>query len=193
MKSTLRLILVVALLLAAAPAVAGKGGPTVEGFWGGAGHAIYPDGTIVEIVEVEASLLQDGYFFFGEASFTVILGDSDQVTQDAQMSGHIKGNALTGLGSEMTGGSITLHGNTDDAAGRGMMGGEITINGNVGNAAGIGMKDGSIWIKGNAGKNVGASMSGGRIDIGGNYEDIARDFPPGCVFHKGRPVIPQSL
>ena len=97
MKSTLRLILVVALLLAAAPAVAGKGGPTVEGFWGGAGHAIYPDGTIAEIVEVDASLSQDGYFFFGEASFTVILGDSDPVTQDAQMSGHIKGNALTGL------------------------------------------------------------------------------------------------
>ena len=97
MKSILRFFVAVAFLATAATAIAGKGGPTVEGDWTGAGQAVYPDGTSAVILEVEASLLQDGHFFYGEASFIVSIGESDPFPQGAQMSGHIKGNALTGL------------------------------------------------------------------------------------------------
>lgn len=97
MKYALRLILAVAFLLAATTAVAGKGGPSVEGNWIGAGQAMYPDGTMVEIVYVGATLFQNGNFIYGFASFSVDFGGDDPVDQEGQMSGHIKGNAVTGL------------------------------------------------------------------------------------------------
>ena len=94
MKYALRLVLAVAFLMTAATAVAGKGGPNVEGYWVGAGQAMYPDGLSVEILEVQAWLFQDGKFFYGDAMFTV---EGAPEPLGGQMSGHIKGNAVTGL------------------------------------------------------------------------------------------------
>ena len=62
MKFRLLSILAIGLLIVFAPAQAGKGGPIAEGFWQGAGQAIYPDGTFAEITRVEALLFQDGNF-----------------------------------------------------------------------------------------------------------------------------------
>jgi hypothetical protein len=90
----LKVLLAVILLLAAGSIAAGKGGPLASGYWDGSGHAIYPDGTIVEITRVEAVLFQDGNFIYGNAGFT-IEGVADP--QLAQMSGRMNGNALKGV------------------------------------------------------------------------------------------------
>ena len=93
----LKVLLAAVFLLSAGAAVAGKGGPIVSGAWEGTGLAIYPDGTIAEIVHVGALLFQDGNFIYGEAKFAVIIGEDDPVTNAGQMSGHISGNAVKGL------------------------------------------------------------------------------------------------
>jgi hypothetical protein len=85
------------LLLAASVAVAGKGGPIISGYWEGSGQAIYPDGTIADIVLVQALLSQNGNFIHGGAEFAVIIGDGGEASQEGQMSGHLSGNALTGV------------------------------------------------------------------------------------------------
>jgi len=93
----LKVLLIAFFLLSAGAAVAGKGGPIVTGAWEGSGQAIYPDGTIAEIILVEAFLVQDGNFIHGGAVFTVIIGENDPVANEGQLSGHISGNALKGL------------------------------------------------------------------------------------------------
>jgi hypothetical protein len=97
MKYKLLSILAIAFLTVAGAAVAGKGGPIAAGYWEGAGQAMYPDGTSAEITFVEALLFQDGNFIYGGAAFTVIVGENEPTTQESQMSGHISGNALTGV------------------------------------------------------------------------------------------------
>ena len=97
MKFRLLSMLAISLLLVFAPAWAGKGGPIAEGYWVGAGQAIYPDGTIADITRVEALLFQDGNFIYGDAEFDVVVDGYPMVTQQGQMSGHIHGNALTGV------------------------------------------------------------------------------------------------
>jgi hypothetical protein len=93
----LKVLLAVGLLLAAGPAIAGKGGPSASGAWGGQGQAIYPDGTIADITLVEAVLVQNGAFISGYASFHVEI-DGDQLEpQEGQMSGHINGNKISGV------------------------------------------------------------------------------------------------
>ena len=93
----LKVLLAAVFLLSAGAAVAGKGGPLVSGAWEGNGLAIYPDGTIAEITHVAAFLFQDGNFMHGGAEFTVVIGESDPVINEGQMSGHIKGNAVKGV------------------------------------------------------------------------------------------------
>jgi hypothetical protein len=97
MKYKVLSILAIALLAIAGSALAGKGGPIAAGYWQGHGQAIYPDGTSAEITFVEAILFQEGNFIHGGAAFTVVIGENDPVTQEGQMSGHIQGNALTGV------------------------------------------------------------------------------------------------
>lgn len=97
MKFKLLSILAIALLIVFAPAYAGKGGPIAEGLWLGAGHAVYPDGTIAEITRVEALLSQDGNFIYGYAEFDVTIDGYQMDTQVGQMSGHLMGNKITGV------------------------------------------------------------------------------------------------
>jgi hypothetical protein len=97
MKFKVFSILAIGLLLVFAPVYAGKGGPIAEGFWQGAGQAIYPDGTNADITRVEALLFQDGNFVYGDAEFEVVIGDQPPVTQQGQMSAHIYGNVIKGV------------------------------------------------------------------------------------------------
>jgi hypothetical protein len=97
MKFKLLSILAIALLIVFAPAYAGKCGPIAEGLWQGAGHAIYPDGTIAEITRVEALLSQDGNFIYGYAEFDVTIDGLQMDTQQGQMSAHMMGNKITGV------------------------------------------------------------------------------------------------
>ena len=93
----LQALIAAGLLMAAGAVVAGKGGQIASGYWEGAGQAMYPDGTIAEITLVQTLLTQEGNFIYGEAEFTVIVGENDPSTQPAQMSGQISGNDITGL------------------------------------------------------------------------------------------------
>ena len=93
----LKILVAAVFLLTAGSAVAGKGGPIITGVWAGAGQAMYVDGTSAEIVSVFAELYQEGNFFSGLAVFEVTVGGVPQPTQFAQMSGHISGNAVTGV------------------------------------------------------------------------------------------------
>ena len=98
MKFKLLSILALSLCVVAGAAVAGKGGPLVTGSWEGAGQAMYVDGTTAEIVFVGADLAQEGNFIHGVAGFVVFVGDNPvPVEQFAQMSGHISGNAISGI------------------------------------------------------------------------------------------------
>jgi hypothetical protein len=92
-----QVLIAVSFLMAAGVAVAGKGGPIASGFWEGSGQAMYPDGTSAEITLVQTLLTQEGNFIYGEAEFTVIVGENEPSTQAGQMSGHIRGNDVTGV------------------------------------------------------------------------------------------------
>lgn len=85
------------LLMVAGALVAGEDGPIAAGYWEGAGQAMYPDGTGAEITLVQALLTQNGKFIYGEAEFTVIVGENDPAMQAGQLSGHISGNAINGV------------------------------------------------------------------------------------------------
>ena len=97
MRFRLLSILAIGLLLVFAPVYAGKGGPIAEGLWGGAGHAIYPDGTTARITRVDAQLFQDGNFIYGNAEFDVIVEGFPMYTQIGQISAHIQGNRIKGV------------------------------------------------------------------------------------------------
>ena len=93
----IKILVAIGLLLMAGSAVAGKGGPIVSGYWMGDGQAIYPDGTMADIVQVAAVLTQDGPYIYGDAEFHVVINDGDPLMQQGQMSGHISGNAIKGV------------------------------------------------------------------------------------------------
>ena len=93
----MKVFLAVGLLLIASSAAAGKSGPIVSGYWMGDGQAIYPDGTMADIVFVAALLTQDGTYIYGDAEFHVVINDGDPLMQQGQMSGHINGNAIKGV------------------------------------------------------------------------------------------------
>jgi len=98
MKRTILSLIALLALAVSFAAVAGKGGPTIEGIWAGGGKAMYVDGTPARIIEVSAELFQDGNFFYGFAQFKVIIGDADEpITQLGQLSGYISGNAIKGV------------------------------------------------------------------------------------------------
>jgi hypothetical protein len=117
----IKILLAAGLLLVAGGAVAGKGGPIASGYWMGDGQAIYPDGTIAEIISVAALLTQDGNFIYGDAEFHVVINDGDPLMQQGQMSGHISGNAIKGV----LGGCL---GEAPNCLGAGMFEGKLSGN-----------------------------------------------------------------
>ena len=97
------------------------------------------------------------------------------------------------IGSEMTGGSITINGNTGIRVGSSMKGGTITINGNAGSWSGMEMKGGHLVINGNAGDYIGCAyrgswegMTGGSITINGNAgKNVASGLKGGTITING--------
>ncbi len=90
--------LVLSMTVFSGVAMAGKGGPLASGHWTGTGQAMYVDGTTAEIVFVSVDLTQEGNFLYGIAGFAVIIGDDPEPQEQfGQFSGHISGNAITGV------------------------------------------------------------------------------------------------
>ena len=122
MKNLRLSIIAIALFVFAGAAVAGKGGPIITGYWEGTGQAMYVDGTIANIKSVIADLHQEGDFIYGVAQFEVTVGDNPEpMIQVGQMSGHISGNAITGV----LGGCITT---APDCVGAGIFEGKLSGN-----------------------------------------------------------------
>ncbi len=87
----------------------------------------------------------------------------------------VHGDAGMHLGAAMSGGRIVVHGNAGDWAGAEMRGGQIHIRGNAGHGLGAayrgsprGMNQGLIVVAGSAGNEVGSAMRRGVIVVGGN-------------------------
>jgi len=103
------------------------------------------------------------------------------------------GNAGSGLGCEMSKGSILVKGSVTNYVGIDMNGGSITVEGDAGYEVGSSMKTGIIIIQGNTSHSVGADMKGGQIYIEGNIESIARSnvdyIKHGKIFHKGKLIV----
>jgi formylmethanofuran dehydrogenase subunit C len=92
----------------------------------------------------------------------------------------IHGNIGMHLGSEMAGGRIEVHGNAGDWVGAEMRGGLIQVFGNALHQVGAayrgsrrGMRGGTILIHGSAGNEIGSTMRRGLIAIGGDSADFA--------------------
>lgn len=78
--------------------------------------------------------------------------------EDLQIDGDL--SKVRRLGSGMTRGTLTIHGNVGMHLGTGMSGGEITVTGDAGDWAGAEMSGGVIRIGGNAGDRVGGAYIG---------------------------------
>ncbi|HTP08889.1 MAG TPA: formylmethanofuran dehydrogenase subunit C [Anaerolineae bacterium] len=95
----------------------------------------------------------------------------------------IHGDVGMHLGATMRGGEIAVHGSAGDWAGAEMSGGVIRIMGNAGHGLGgayrgsrRGMKKGTIIVTGNAGNELGATMRRGLIAVLGNVGDFCGAF-----------------
>ena len=91
----------------------------------------------------------------------------------------IHGNAGRHIGSEMTGGRIDVLGDASDWVGGEMKDGIIHVRGRAGHLVGSayrgsasGMRGGTILIDGDAGNEVGHTMRRGMIAVGGSVGDL---------------------
>lgn len=103
----------------------------------------------------------------------------------------VHGDVGSHLGEEMKGGRITVGGNADSWTGAMMKGGTIEVTGNAGDYVGAayrgsvkGMRGGTIIIHGNAGNELGCFMRNGLIKV---YGDTAQF--PGIHMKKGTILI----
>lgn len=104
---------------------------------------------------------------------------------------------LDGLGAQMTGGSLIIHGQVGDDLGAGMTGGQIVVHGRAGDRIGgpwltgdvsrQGMQGGRIIIHGDAGSYAGLRMRRGLIVITGQA-----DLSPGYRMIDGTLVVGQG-
>jgi formylmethanofuran dehydrogenase subunit C len=95
----------------------------------------------------------------------------------------VHGDAGMHLGASMRGGEIDVHGNVGDWAGAEMTGGKIHITGNAGHGLGSayrgsrhGMNRGMIIVEGNAGNEAGALMRRGLVVVLGDVGEFPGAF-----------------
>ena len=106
--------------------------------------------------------------------FAVAGGGSD----DVRVEGDVR--RLSGLGTGMAGGRLTITGDAGPHTGAEMAGGEIVVEGDAGDLAGVGMRGGRLVVRGSAGRRLGgayagerAGMRGGEILVHGDTGDEA--------------------
>jgi formylmethanofuran dehydrogenase subunit C len=109
----------------------------------------------------------------------------------------VHGNAGMHLGAEMKGGEIHVHGNAGDWVGAEMRGGRIHVHGDAGHLVGagyrgssVGMRGGVILVDGKAGNEIGSGMRRGLIALGGDTGDFTgAGLIAGSIFVFGQPGI----
>jgi formylmethanofuran dehydrogenase subunit C len=87
---------------------------------------------------------------------------------------------VSGLGTGMVGGRLTIAGDAGPHTGAEMRHGELVVEGDAGDSAGVGMRGGRIVVRGSAGRRLGAAypgeragMRGGEILVHGDAGDEA--------------------
>lgn len=90
------------------------------------------------------------------------------------------------LGEWMSGGEITVHGDTGDRVGQRITGGYIDIRGDTGSHAGYSMTDGIIAVEGAAGEALGHSMQGGILDVGSTSHPVGTEMRAGTIHVRDR-------
>ena len=106
--------------------------------------------------------------------FAVAGGGSDDVRVEGDL------RRVSGLGTGMAGGRLTIAGDAGPHTGAEMAGGEIVVEGDAGDLAGVGMRGGRLVVRGSAGRRLGgahpgerAGMRGGEILVHGDAGDEA--------------------
>jgi formylmethanofuran dehydrogenase subunit C len=106
--------------------------------------------------------------------FTVAGAASD----DVRIEGDLR--RVSGLGTGMAGGRLTIAGDAGPHTGAEMAGGELVVEGDAGDLAGVGMRGGRLVVRGSAGRRLGgahpgerAGMRGGEILVHGDAGDEA--------------------
>jgi len=101
---------------------------------------------------------------------------------------------VTGVGTGMTGGRLTIAGSAGPHAGTGMRDGELVVEGDAGDWAGAEMRGGRLVVHGSAGRRLGgayagsrAGMRGGEIVVDGNAgEEAGAGLRRGLIAVAGR-------
>jgi len=100
------------------------------------------------------------------------------VSDDVRVEGDLR--RVSGLGTRMAGGRLTIAGDAGPHTGAEMAGGDIVVEGDAGDSAGVGMRGGRLVVRGSAGRRLGAAypgeragMSGGEILVHGDAGDEA--------------------
>jgi formylmethanofuran dehydrogenase subunit C len=109
----------------------------------------------------------------------------------------VHGNVGMHLGAEMRGGEIHVHGQAGDWVGAEMRGGLIHVRGDAGHLVGgayrgsrAGMRGGVILVDGKAGNEVGGTMRRGLIAVGGAAGDfVGVSMIAGTIFVFGPPGV----
>ena len=74
---------------------------------------------------------------------------------------------VSGLGTGMTGGRLTVAGSAGPHLGAGMQDGELIVEGDAGDWAGAEMRGGRLVVRGSAGRRLGAAYAGSRAGMQG--------------------------
>ena len=98
------------------------------------------------------------------------------VSDDVRVEGDLR--RVSGLGTGMAGGRLTIAGDAGPHTGAEMAGGDIVVEGDAGDSAGVGMRGGRLVVRGSAGRRLGgerggARMRGGEILVHGEAGDEA--------------------
>jgi len=93
--------------------------------------------------------------------FSVAGGGTDDVRVEGDL------GRVSGLGSGMAGGRLTIDGRAGPHLGAGMLGGEIVVDGDAGDWAGAEMQGGRLVVRGSAGRRLGGAYAGSRAGMRG--------------------------
>ena len=112
--------------------------------------------------------------------------------QDVRVAGDLA--RVAGLGTDMSGGRLTLAGSAGPHVGAGMRDGELIVEGDAGDWAGAGMRGGRLVVRGSAGRRLGGAyagassgMRGGEILVHGDAgEEAGAGLRRGLIAVAGR-------
>lgn len=120
--------------------------------------------------------LGDYAFAYNQHANGLVEGTVGDGCAEGMLSGsvRVRGDAGTGAGCSLSGGTLAIYGHAGAYCGAVMRGGELFVRGNVGPAAASRALWGTLVIGGNAGEGLGDAMRGATIFIRGTCPALGR-------------------